>query len=75
MQISAVNILAVHVLAVNRPLPLHTVSKSVICTLNSAKKACNSPYTAPYTRPPCFLGFLLVDGNFALSKVTYSKIS
>ena len=38
MQILAVNLLAVYVLAVNRPLPLHTVSKSVICTLNSAKK-------------------------------------
>ena len=43
MQILAVNLLAVSVLAVNRPLLFHTVSKSVSCTLSNAKKRVTHP--------------------------------
>ena len=42
-------ILAVNVLAVNRPLPLHTMSKSVICTQNSAKSVLLTLHSALYT--------------------------
>ena len=55
------SILAVHVLAVNRRLPLYRLSKSVFCTANSNKslKACYSLtlHIASYSRSSCFSRF------------------
>ena len=54
LSILAVNVLAANVLAVNRPLSLYIVSKSVFCTLKSVKNVLLTLYKASFTRSPCF---------------------
>ena len=71
----AVNVLAVNVLAVNRPVPLYIVSKSAFCTLNSVKKRVAHPiYSVFYALSVLFEVLKFLEQNKSTYTNPFSKL-